>query len=397
MTQLTVSNIIAIAMIVFAPHAVADVLPKFVPGSTAKVLQLTGDFDRQLQQPTLNLTETRFGIRAVDLGYAFEHKGRLCFLLGDAHADGWRYDRSPVAYSTSTDPENLLIDVLMDDDGFHPITIPGITHGAFEVPAGGISVADTMYIVYTTDHKTLPGYPWHMGRSVMAKSVDDGRTFENLYDLSDRRDDGKFINVSMVEVEPGELDGLPTTEKTVLIWGSGEYRASSPYLAYVPSGSIDTKSSIRYFTGLTESGDPLWSAAETDATTLFDHPQIGEFSVERIEEMGYWIMLYNAVNPYGILFRYAKHPWGPWSDPQVMVDPAKDTYGRFIHSPADPVPGGVSLSDPGREKVRGGHYAPYMLKRYFTHRGSGRYTIFYLMSTWNPYQVVVMKSDIQFP
>lgn len=42
----------------------------------------------------------------------------------------------------------------------------------------------------------------------------------------------------------------------------------------------------------------------------------------------------------------------------------------------------------------GGEYAPYVISR-FTTGGSGSTTIYFVMSTWNPYQAVLMKSTLR--
>jgi len=384
--------LLAIMLAARATAACADeqsAAPKFIEGSTAKVCQLTGDFDRSRGQPAISRTGERFGVPATDLGNAFEHKGRLYFLFGDTWAPGARWMRDPIAYTTSADSEKIELQFPVDDDGkFRPINVPGIRHLVFEVPGGGISVGDTMYIVFVTDHSPKK----IMGRAVLAASEDDGYNFKYLYDLSTE----KFLNVAMAEVKPGQIEGLPTPADTVLIWGSGEYRRSNPYLACIPSEKIRDKSAIRYFAGLDESGKPIWKESETDAVSLFEHPTIGEFSVVWCDQLRHWFMLYNSMFPRGIVFRCAKNPWGPWSDAQIIFNPLRDGYGIFMHSPLFKEADGVHLSDVGREKTWGGEYGPYMLKRYF--RGdSRRCTIYYAMSTWNPYQVMIMRSDIGYP
>lgn len=52
---------------------------------------------------------------------------------------------------------------------------------------------------------------------------------------------------------------------------------------------------------------------------------------------------------------------------------------------------------PGRanpEALRGGAYAPYVVERW-TRRRDTELTIYYVLSTWNPYVVVLMKSAFQ--
>jgi hypothetical protein len=53
-----------------------------------------------------------------------------------------------------------------------------------------------------------------------------------------------------------------------------------------------------------------------------------------------------------------------------------------------------TLSDPKREDEWGGEYGPYIMSR-FTTESDGQCRIYYTMSTWNPYQVVVMRSDLK--
>src|SRR3954471_22788566 len=49
----------------------------YVPGSSVKVEQIIGEYDRQAKKPTLNLTESKFGVVGTDLGYSFEHNSKL--------------------------------------------------------------------------------------------------------------------------------------------------------------------------------------------------------------------------------------------------------------------------------------------------------------------------------
>jgi hypothetical protein len=81
--------------------------------SVRKVVQLTGEYDRQgwggqgMPPFTINRTESRFGVRRCDLDSSFEHKNRLYFLFGDT----WRInqtdaerDLDSIAFCTDVDP-----------------------------------------------------------------------------------------------------------------------------------------------------------------------------------------------------------------------------------------------------------------------------------------------------
>ena len=78
-----------------------------------------------------------------------------------------------------------------------------------------------------------------------------------------------------------------------------------------------------------------------------------------------------------------------------MFDPWRDKgYGHFMHISAKSKAKRDALSDPGRDDEWGGEYGPYIAAR-FTSGAAGRCRIYYTMSTWNPYQVVLMRSDLQ--
>ena len=80
----------------------------------------------------------------------------------------------------------------------------------------------------------------------------------------------------------------------------------------------------------------------------------------------------------------------------VVFDPGWPDLGyrHFMHAV-----GGDALSDPGRENDWGGEYGPYMIDR-FTKKvesGTGRpqAQIYFLLSTWNPYNIMLMTVTIQ--
>jgi hypothetical protein len=347
----------------------------YVPKSTKKICQLNGDFDRGAGKPTLSQTGKRYGVIATDLGSSFEHKGKLCFLFGDTW--GRPGDRDVLAWTKSTNPEKIVLDFFKAKDGkWLPLTVPGIKQGAFEIPSGGISIAGIMYVVCTTDHSEKKV----MGRSVLASSNDDGRTFKMLYELSRT----KFINVSFW-----------VAGDWLYVYGSGEYRKSSICLARVKLADLGNRSRLSYFSGMGKEGQPHWSAKEAAAVHLFHHEVVGEFSVAYLEPVKRYVMLYNADNPRGITLRSAPAPWGPWSEGTIVFDPWRDHgYGRFMHISTKFKTNGDRLSDPKRDEEWGGEYGPFLMTR-FTTGSDHRCRIFYTMSTWNPYQVVVMQSDLQ--
>ena len=342
----------------------------FVQGSTKRVAQLTGDFDRAAQKPTLSQTSKRFGIVGTDLGSSFEHRGNLYFLFGDTIGQPGALDA--IGWTRSHEPEKIVLDFYSGRGGrWLPPSVPGITQGALEVPSGGVSIDGTMFVVFTTDHSDAKP----MGRSVVAASKDDGRTFRVLYDLS--RD--KFINVSFVA-----QDGW------LYLYGSGDYRKSSVCLARVKPSELGVRSSLEYFSGSTPDGQAGWSPREADAETLFQHNVVGELSVSYIAPLAQYLMLYNSRQPRGIVMRSAPAPTGPWLPGGVLFEPSRDQGGQFMHIAGRR----DTVGDPNRVDQPGGEYGPFIMDR-FTDCAGDRCRLYYTMSTWNPYQVMVMQSDLR--
>ncbi len=354
-----------------------------VEGSVEKVCQLIGDFDKERSQSTMGLTYTRYGVGGTDLGVSFEYNNTLVFLFGDT------VGRSAFPFSGKDDSFAYTHDETPDDglnltffaDGlcrFLPPMIQGISQGPFEVPMEGIDVDGTAYVYFTTNHTEEKT----MGSSVLAKLHDGSLNFTFVYMLSTE----KFINVQVVSVNNSQVSGLPESSgRGLLIWGSGNYRASDPYLAYMPFDSIENKSSIRYFAGLDGAENPLWSGNESEAQPLFHDPVIGELSIAWNQHLQRWIMLYG-----GVTIRSSKSPWGTWSPKQVLFDAFRDHgYGYFIHWP-----GKDNISDPFRQDQWGGPYGPYIIDK-FTTGNNETSTIYFALSTWNPYTTVLMKADLQ--
>ena len=242
-----------------------------------------------------------------------------------------------------------------------------------------------------------------MGRSVLGHSGDSGANYTYIGELSR----SKFINVS---VEPGHIDraapetGLAIGTPVLWIFGSGRYRMSDIYLAVMPLAGLPTLSPIFYFTG---NG---WSSDEATAAPLFCAGDVGELSVRWNRHLRRWLALFNSGNPRGILMHSALNPWGPWSVEPVMIfdsgalaDPSNPCsgagYGRFMHIPwnvrvCDHVQDNMFPPYNFRDDDWGGEYGPYQMPRFATALDDGGSRIWFVMSTWNPYEVMLMSADI---
>jgi hypothetical protein len=200
---------------------------------------------------------------------------------------------------------------------------------------------------------------------------------------------------------PGSLAGLPPGGPYIMIWGTGVYRQSDAYLSIVPASNFESGQGTRYYAGLDATGAPIWSEKEADATAIVKNGTMGDLSVTWCQALGQWLMTYDSRSPapQGIEFSYSRTPWGPWSEPQVIFNEVRDgALGKFIHDPAltpdDGLAGpviGTGQADP--DAVKGGTYAPYVVERWTKVTGS-ELDLYSVLSTWNPYVVVLMKSRL---
>jgi Domain of unknown function (DUF4185) len=375
----------------------------YIEGSTAKINQLVGEEDKELHKPTLSRTETRYGLIGTDLGYSFEHQGRVYFLFGDTVgvARGALDSIASVEIGgAGWDPTaGVRLDFLTVPDGrYLTIQPPGVSMAAFEVPVSGISLNGKIYVVVSTNHSEDRS----TDRSVLTRmSLPATPTgFTPLRTIS-QRPSGKFIKMSL-HILRDPIRGLPAPGPFVLMWGSGNYRHSDAYLAIVPASQFEGGGNTLYFGGLDATGMPVWTQGEGAAEPIITNGTIGDLSVTWCGELGLWLMTYDSRAPAraGILFSYSHTPWGPWSSPQLIFNASRDhAIGRFIHDPqARPDDGlagpviGKGQNDPGA--VHGGSYAPYVVEPWTRVHGKDL-SIFYVLSTWNPYVVVLMQSHFQ--
>jgi hypothetical protein len=187
-------------------------------------------------------------------------------------------------------------------------------------------------------------------------------------------------------------------------------------LPYFPSG-------WRYFGGMAF-GNPLWTTDENLAQPLAQlggppagsgidpaqyHKCLGYFSVRYLEAAGKWAMLYTCSNlkdaplrtdVRGVFLRTSILPWGLWSTPELIFEPGAG-YCQFMFHP-DCTAGPNPHEEEKRHQDNGvairevaGEYAPFLLPSRYAKLGpSGQADLYYLMSTWNPYQVVLMKTRV---
>jgi len=375
------------------PHR--EVALHYMPESTVKLEQLIGDEDKERHTPTSTQTFTRFGVEGSELGYSFEHEGHAYFLFGPTVG---RLAREPdtIATSDTTNPKSgVQLDFLTSGGNYIAVQPTDITMALLDVPVAGISLNGQMYVAVSTNFTKGRA----TDRTVLTKFTAPA-TFRTIRTIS-QLPEGRFIRMSM-HTEPGPIAGLPSGGPFVLTWGTGKFRESDAYLSVVPAGEFESGKGIRYFAGLDAANAPTWSDNESDATPIVKEGTLGDLSVTWCKDLGLWLMTYDRRTPLsGIAFSYSRTPWGPWSEPQVLFNGMRDNaLGKFIHNPrrkiddglAGPVMGARNRAN--AEEVHGSAYAPYVVERWTKVQGS-MLNLYYVLSTGNPYVVLLMESRLR--
>jgi hypothetical protein len=389
-------------------------------GRSEKVCQVTGSQDPQTLQTTTNDTAARSDLFGTDLGYPVDDGKTVHMYFGDSRfgsIDGFVADENTPddAVGVSTDTVAPTVNRCLSltvTPGAQPfarlVANPPFKQGLFNVPSSGFTVGSSGYTIFWTDHcrnpllhggcaaPVTPGTTG-FGRGVLTRNNADGATFTTLFDLPDNFHYTASLNAN-------NIAGIPAAQNLgVYVWGVKLYRESYPTLAYIPAGSVENPAAWRYLTGLDANGGPLWGSDPAQGKPVFNTGDpgtgcVGEFSVSWVAPMQRWLMLYNCNQAGGtvgdVKARLATAPWGPWSDPTEVFHPGTDAgWCHFMHRPSTNPPCADLLGGQGSGDAAGDPYAPYVLSR-FTRSTTFGTEIYFLMSTWNPYQVVVMRTKI---
>lgn len=388
---------------------VAEGPSAWAAGPSVKLAQVSGDTDTQPwadgPRPTLSPSSATAGVRGTDLGVRVDVAGATLLLCGDTH---WTRrslgTRDAVARVTPDGPSGLPGIV------FHggPVALRGrATMREYDVPLDAFEL-DGRWFLFASSHHFARHQT--MGRSVLARALADPAAidprsrrplpFRVLTTVSDFR----FVNIACQWVGAAEL-GLEGG-RILALWGSGSYRADDLRLAVLdPAGRAELLAGdrpfaprelgLRFWAGI-RGGRPVWSAYESDAAPVL-RGAFGEVSVRWVKPLGRYVLLgmTGPGDPAGraVWLRTAPTPWGPWSPRLLLLDWIADGQcrdepaRRFIRALAEGDPVGDAIF---RVQARstGGAYAPYL----FDARVDGADVVIrYTLSTWNPYQIVLME------
>ena len=397
----------------------------YVPGSSVKLEQVTADCDwavlaaTKTCKPTASQTITRFNIGGQDVGITFEDQGKMLFLFGDTISGS----ANPVEYhghdafassTTGSGEDPLYLTYFTNSDGSPMFVQPvnpdssKVPMGGDDIPSSGINLGGQTYVVVNTGADTSLANPHQNAYSVLTRFDESAMTFTAGRTISSAPGGGHFVFTALYELPSRFV--LPQLGPGVVMVGEGNFRASDLFLAYIPTGTFWSGAGTVYYTGL-QNGQPAWSSSESAAVPIVvdqplggpawpnDSPSIGQVSMAYSADLSLWLMTYDGgrVQPStnGIYFTYAPAPWGPWAKPQLIFNSARDHGdGVFIYAPNlnPPGPAGPTIGGNDPTTTHGATYAPELIGR-FTKISGNTLTIYYNVSTWNPYAIVKMRSS----
>jgi hypothetical protein len=341
----------------------------------------------------------------------------------------------------------------------HPTVTPPIQQGSFNVPTGGIEVNGKIYAFFWTNHcilsdpygpnSTTPlvlppaialpipcdetAHRNSIGRGVLAWADPATPLNYTLVATPGSRARGLMPNGFVYATAAGPLprrrgvDYVKGYQPPIAVFGVARYRQSIPYMALAPQKTFGDVKTWQFYAGTNTSGPiwvdyPTWQSghvggdwspplgAEVYANgfnawsgPLHDEQCVGEHQVTWNAALETWLMLYTC-GGWQVEARTAPEPWGPWSKPTMLLSSVTDPSLKcklFWTTYPDDCPGRVD-QQPLSLLLRFGYfYAPFVMNRYtenLTVPGPGhprKAKIYWLLSTWDPYQAVVMQTTLE--
>lgn len=284
------------------------------------VEMLTGEY-------SVNQTKSQYGVGGTDLGVSINKGNETFFFFGDTFknepmSDNWRSNVAGV--TTDRDyTDGILFDrMISTKTGVAKELLRGKKVDNTEmtkIPTGGISIGEDLYLSFmSVRHWGLPG-EWDCNYGSVAKSSDDGETWEILESLQ-WPGDSQFCQ--MAPVIEGDMVYVP---------GIGGGRSGSAKLMRVPVAEYENFTAYEYLTGYEEDGSPIFEKDALERACPILQKPVGEMSFLYSEYLGEWLVTY--ISGMDIIARSAKEIWGPYSKP-VTIAAQEDfpgLYGAFMN------------------------------------------------------------------
>lgn len=447
----------------------------------------------------------------TDLGWTFEHKGKIEVLFGDTwqtqnavcelppfadDASGTLPLTLPAQLTQATPSCTGLLSADANGSSFRPLTLARTfplgprNLGWGNTPLTAFSDGNNAFAIFRTDNEV-----------VLARRSGDVGTARSTFNELRTLDRQRFHNVSAEAVTSfNRVTGAANYARgtgAVFIWGRREFwtTPSAPdntdmYLMMHDLGGSNVTStwSPWYYTGIPGPNGP-WSQNVADARSVIadDVMTPNQMDMAYVPQLQKWVMLYggdladwfgsgrgDAPRRGAVHLRMADHPWGPWSEPTPALWPFEaadhlacssgtqfgfETAGAYgnndspigvgqwrfdessVHASYEAslanimatqcVPGDWGRPNPGlscllggppcdfnvpstcksrnsalpfpqvvpanQSLERGNMYAPNIIPQWTRALPTGDVELYFNVSTWNPYAVVMAKTILRKP
>ncbi|MBI5621431.1 DUF4185 domain-containing protein [Candidatus Falkowbacteria bacterium] len=295
------------------------------------------------------------GIAGTDLGIGFIRNNSLLLFFGDVNGgpDNKNIAASAVAIAPKSDTP-ACADFIWSK--FQPLkSAKQIGTDISTVPSGVIQIGDAVYIfamrMMNWDFLNKKGNHGY-GMLFKSKGSDNFQSTHTLW-----AKDSLHMNTAPV------LGTLPDGAPVVYLYLTGEYRKSSIYLAYVAPDQIENKEAYHYY--------PDWTTTINRARPLIN-ARAGELSAVYNPTLKQYLLMFSnySLSNGGLKLYTADQPQGPFTE--YTLDPCAKN--------ADWLQAGW-----------GGCYGGYIIPETF---GPDGRDIYFTLSLWRPYTVVLMKTRL---
>lgn len=354
-----------------------------------------------------------------------------CHYIGDVAAQLAHGVTSPSVDTGACPVLHFFTNPSRPADGhvFAPFVITGLdadeSQGAFRVPTSTLLYNDRAYVFATTQIQEAKPVNSFWLRSVLAKSDQSPRlwsdsappTFTKLYTVSSHEPvadpanpppvdgGGKFMFVPSALMDVAAIADARLTASlprelqstdVVFLWGTSWMGPRSDlYVAAVAANQLDSGTAKWFYFA----GNGRWSASENDAVAVVTSNDVSHPAVVWNAALERFVLTRGANGQ--ATAQFATAPWGPWSDPIAMFSPTDSWFAKLLHRPGQDrivqslVPiyakDGSVVAMPDSET--GVPYGPYVIGS--TTNADNTVTLYYTLSTWNPYQVFLMRSTFR--
>lgn len=294
--------------------------------------------------------------------------------------------------------------VLGDGGYFDPFCVDGDIGilGNGETPVGAFSFNGIMHVfVWVGEKRPAPAAGTYLVRK--ANPAAPG-SYQDATLFSRRWDTKGFWQVSPCVVSNAEHPGLPFPGgHGAVLFGHGwddDLKSDGVHLAWMPlsHGSFDpvALTATQYYTG--DAAEP-WSSSSAKAKGLFARPHYTALSAAWLSEPRKWILLYTCAaydrDPLStVVARVADTPWGIEHAVEIEIfNPTKEeAFGHYIYRPYTDQ---IEPFLPPQKAEAGYPYGAFLLNPFTTwDPGNRELGLYYLLSTFTPYQVQLMHTKL---